>query len=437
MANAAGLSGWIVIVGVGLLTRLLVAMTCTPAAGLHHMEPTVIADSLNAGQGFVFEQYGTTYRAWKEPLYIALLAGLRRLVGANDVAVVMVQAGVGILVALGMAGIARGLFGDARRALIVGILVAVNPFLVYYDTQFAHPLSFDMLLFVALIGSIVGAWARTPNPWRRVVAGIAAGVVLWQRATLITAGLGMWVAACWRTPVARRRSVGLQALVWLGIAGALISPWLIRNYRLTGRALITTDAAHVLWLGNNPWSNGTYTDLEGRRVFYLADEAFQRKVQGAPELQQYELFLNETTRFIREHPWAFVTLVARKLAAFFWFPSTAGLAYTTWQNLLYRLAYAGLLSLGLSGLVLFWRRATEEQRSTAVVVLASIPGLAAAHAMTAVNLKHRVPWELVLALFAAESVVRIRAFVTSRWRVGLAQGSSGMGARPEAVVERR
>ena len=40
------------------------------------------------------------------------------------------------------------------------------------------------------------------------------------------------------------------------------------------------------------------------------------------------------------------------------------------------------------------------------MVLAAVAGLAVAHAVTAINMKHRVPFELVLAIFAAETIAQ-------------------------------
>ena len=186
--------------------------------------------------------------------------------------------------------------------------------------------------------------------------------------------------------------------------GIVIAPWLLRNAGLFGRLIVTTDAAHVFWLGNNPHSNGTYSDQQGRRVIGLADPAFVRRIQQASELEQHDLFLADAQRFIREQPAAFARLVLGRLWAFVWFSPNAGAEYTPQQGTLYRAAYLLLLGLGIAGVARWWPRAPSAQRRVALLLLGSVAGLAAAHALTAINLKHRVPLELLLAVFAAESL---------------------------------
>jgi hypothetical protein len=294
------------------------------------------------------------------------------------------------------------------------MISAVYPFLIYYDTQFIHPLSMDAFLFVATVGAILVAVSDCTRGLNHTfLAGLVMGLALWQRATLLAAGAAVWIVAVLFSRPHRQKQLAHTA-VCLCIAVLMVSPWLLRNYTLLGRFVLTTDFAHILWLGNNPWSNGTYSDMEGRRVFYLADPAFQERIYGASEIGQYDIFLGEVRRFVLENPRQFGELVLRRLWAFFWFFPNAGIEYAAWQRALYRVAYTALLSLGVLGFVLYRRRATREERFRAAVLVASVFGLAAVHALTAINLKHRVPLELVLAVFAAESISQGFTFVRSR-----------------------
>ena len=393
---------WIIVAA--LLTRGILLAVSPPTGGPLQLEPWVIAANLNAGHGFVYEQYGAQYRAWKEPLYIVLIAGLTRWLGHAQVIVVLFQSLFGVATALGTAVIAGRLLADPRAAAFAGLIVAVNPFLVYYDTQFIHPLSMDSFLFVVSTGAILLTISRGPTVRDAFISGLVMGGALWQRAALLACGLAMWTTAIVRSQDRQRRIKA--ALLWMVVALLVISPWVLRNYQLHGRLLLTTDFAHIVWLGNNPRSNGTYTDMKGQRVFDLADPAFQAMIRGAPELTQYDTFLRETWRFITEHPEGYARLVLTRLLAFFWFSPNAGVQYSSTQNLLYRAAYTLLLGLGVAGFLLYWRRAGSDGRQQALVLVAAVLGLACLHALTTINLKHRVPWELVLAVFGGEGLVR-------------------------------
>ena len=395
------------VIGAGLVARTAVMAFDAAPTRLGPLEYSVIADHLNTGRGFTFEQYGTTYRAWKEPLYTVLLAGLMRWGGRGDLSILAFQWSCGIGAALVVAWLTRRLLGDPASALVAGLLVAMNPFLVYYDTHWIHPLSLDVLLFLLVTATILlAAWERRVRMRWSIIAGLVMGLALWERSALLVSGVAAWIAALCLAPRHDRGLMVRRAAIWLGVALLVIAPWLARNHHLFGRVLMTTDSAHVFWLGNNPVSNGTYSDMAGRRVIESADPAFLTRLHGAPELAQYDLFRAEAWRFITQHPRRFFELFRGKLWAFIWFAPNAGVQYTALEGWLYRAAYAALLLLGLCGFALWWVTAERRGRHQMVLVLSAVAGLAVVHALMAINMKHRVPWEMVLAIFAAQAVTR-------------------------------
>jgi hypothetical protein len=310
-------------------------------------------------------------------------------------------ASFGVAAALAAALLARHIGFDRSAATLAGLIVAVNPFLLYYDTQIVHPLSMDTLLFVLTTHANVAAAEDPRGPKRRVVlAGLLTGLALWQRGALLVCGLALWAWALARDPGARRRQLG-HAVIWLSFALAALAPWIIRNQVVLGRPVLTTDVPHIIWLGNNPLSNGTYSDMQGRRIFEVADPALRRRILGASELEQSAIFLGEARRFVADHPVTFVGLAARRALAFVWLSPNAGLAYEAWQQIAYVIAYGVLLASGTFGFMRFWNRADRAGRGRAALVVASVAGLLAVYAVTAINLRHRVPLEVVLGIFAA------------------------------------
>jgi hypothetical protein len=398
--------GWIIAVAV--LARTLVLAVDPPARGLERLEHSTIAANINAGRGYVFEQYGTAYRAWKEPLSIVLLAGVTRVAGADRTwPVLLMQGCFSAMAAVGVAMIAFDLWRESRRAMFAGMVAAANPFLVYYDTHFIYPLGLDACLFVVTLRTILHA-ARPQASLRSAAwAGVAMGVTLWERAIFIAAGAGAWTVAV--VTMSPRARVLRAAAVWAIVSAAVIAPWFLRNYRIFGRLILTTDAAHVLWLGNNPLSNGTYGDDKGRRVFYLADREFQEQIIRAPELDQHDRFLGAARAFIREQPGRFLQLFLTRIRSFFWFSPTAGIIYSAAERTTYRVAYVALLVCAVAGAVGGWRAADLEARCAMKVMAGAVIGLAAAHGLTALNLKHRVPLELVLSVFAGFGLAGLHA----------------------------
>ena len=181
---------WIIVAG--CVARTMMGMVCSTPTKLRQLEPSVVAANLNAGRGFVFEQYGAEYRAWKEPLYIILLSWITRWSGQSDRPIVVFQTLFGLGSAMGAALIAKCIFGNSTKAAMTGLIVAVNPFLVYYDTRLIHPLSMDTCFFIITSGAIlIAASERHGSLWKSLAAGIVMGVALWQRAALLAAVAGL------------------------------------------------------------------------------------------------------------------------------------------------------------------------------------------------------------------------------------------------------
>jgi hypothetical protein len=170
---------------------------------------------------------------------------------------------------------------------------------------------------------------------------------------------------------------------------------------------MTTDAAHIVWLGNNPWSNGTYSDASGQRVIARGDPAFQASIHGQPELVQQARFAAAARAFIREHPGRFLRLCARRLGAFVWFSPNAGALYSPALGLVYRAWYVTLLLAGLWGFARWWSTAPPDRRHAALLLWSSVAALALLHSLIAINMKHRVPLELILSLFAVVPAVHL------------------------------
>src|ERR1044071_5819577 len=85
----AGLVGPVVLPAVVAIVARAVLFVATGAT-LTRLEPSVVAANVNAGRGFAFDQYGTTYYALKEPLYIAILAAITH-VTQSDVPILILQ----------------------------------------------------------------------------------------------------------------------------------------------------------------------------------------------------------------------------------------------------------------------------------------------------------------------------------------------------------
>ena len=187
----------------------------------------------------------------------AVLALLYLLIADNHTVVVGFNLIMSLAVILLGYRLAR-LYFDEATATLTALILALWPSLIMFTTIIASEILFIAMLMAGLL--LAGAPER-PQLSRWLLAGL------------------FWTAAVYVRPVAilipvihmcfvfiRQRRLSLQGLYCgLGaccVMAVLIAPWTYRNYAVTGQAsLISNNFGPLLWMGNNPNSNGGYVEL--------------------------------------------------------------------------------------------------------------------------------------------------------------------------------
>jgi hypothetical protein len=159
------------------------------------------------------------------PLYPYLLAGTFYLTGADPRAAQMWSLATGCLVIVLTFLLGRRLFDD-RTALLASVMVALNPDNVILSS-WSMP---EMLYGAMLIGILLladGDRGFGMDPARAAALGAACGVLYLTRADGLAVAAAMILVALL---IRRPASATLMAICFL----AVISPWLIRNARVSG-----------------------------------------------------------------------------------------------------------------------------------------------------------------------------------------------------------
>ncbi len=164
----------------------------------------------------------------RTPLYPLQLALCMELTGGRYTAMALalqalMHGGTSVLAAL-LAFRLRG----RRAALVAGILCALHPALLWYSARLVIETQ-STFLFTLIALAAVLYW-QAPSVKRAMLTGAGIGLGLWCKAVFLPLLIALPVMIAVRG-LQRRR----EGLVMLATALLIISPWLLRNYALTGR----------------------------------------------------------------------------------------------------------------------------------------------------------------------------------------------------------
>jgi len=308
----------------GLLLRLAAVLVVRDWTSPQTWEFGVIVDNLLAGKGYVYEGWYLPARetACYAPVYVFLSYAARLAFGAAGFAVVQLfQAAVGALGAVLLFHLARRVF-DPRTGFWAGLVLAVNPTHVYLVTQM-HPV---VLISTTLVAATLAAQLTADTGALRWA--VALGAILgFSMLTEPTIACFAPVAAAW--PLLRRwrewkRGIGL-GLVTTAVTAAVISPWIIRNYRLFDRFIPIRDSAGcILWLGNHPGATGTLSVLNEKGEIVAPGEPLPAEVvkrfYTMREPDVYDAMGRLAWDYIRAHPGETLARDLKKVFYYWWFP---------------------------------------------------------------------------------------------------------------------
>jgi 4-amino-4-deoxy-L-arabinose transferase-like glycosyltransferase len=310
-----------------------------------------IAESILAGRGFSTAHLMTTYYSYVTPLYAWASAAGFWLTGSH-VPIMLAQMVTGAALAVAVAAISQRIFGGWMAGSIAGILVAIHPGFVLYNSTKAHTLAFDALFFALALWQSIRL-AERPTLRRALVFGLIIGVGTLSRGTIILMGPlgGLWLLA--RSPKESRMML-FRHLVFAGlIAAVIIAPWTIRNSLIHHRFvfLISTESEDF-WLGNNPHATGhTLIDAENT-VFNTLPIAERLDLYRQPnEMAQADWFSRRSRAFVKADPGEFLRLWAVKFFHFWWYAPQTGTMYPGSWFYLYMIFYSALLILAAVGVV--------------------------------------------------------------------------------------
>jgi 4-amino-4-deoxy-L-arabinose transferase-like glycosyltransferase len=405
------LNAAIVLVGLPKVSRSLTLTYSMNFGDLYDL----IAKNLEQGNGYRVDAT-TGLTMLREPLYPFLLAVVFKLAGYG----IQTARVVCVLLAFGatllLLPLARRIIGDEITAL-----VAVLLFLLYPGTLVAEaragiemPSIFTVILFMLALCSAV----EKGTLWRYWVAGLLLGIAVLVRSQVLLFPFFLLVYLVFTSKGISERVKIVQRVAVLGFGALLVmSPWIIRNYRLVHKFIPTATVAGTAAQEGLYACENSSTGLP----FYLAQtRAGLEREQVARELgipfvgPYYQLFytpqdevafnqalLNYVSTKYRRYPELLAGCAAKNLFFNFWF-----LGKSPQSVLLNVVTQTPLLMLALGGVVVLWRRGLLCKAGVVLLYILYVPVIQApiiAHA------RHSMLISPFLAILGAVSIV-------SAWR---------------------
>ena len=342
-------------------------------------------------------QYGSSEsRVFRTPGYPAILSVL--FSWRTDPPVVwarLVGAFFGTLTVAAAMLLALLLFNH-RVALLTGWFVALYPGGIGLSILVLSEAPFCPLMLGQLVCWVL-AW-KTSSFSRQIT---------WSGLAGVTAGLATLMRPSWLlfTPFCllllllvrseRRRHLTL-ACAMLASLCLTMTPWWIRNYRVTGTAVLTTlQVGASLYDGLNPQATGA-SDMSFTRRIYWDLKAQPAVEQGLFEVRLDQYYREAVWKWMWQEPGRVTSLAGVKFLRMWniW-PNSAEIG-SVWIYRLMTLAYLPMLILSLVGA---WKFARLDH--PAILCLLPAVYLTGLHVIFVSSIRYRQPAMLVLIVLAA------------------------------------
>lgn len=263
----------------------------------------------------------------KAPGYPYLLAGLFRITGISFWFFPIQCLFAGAMSVL-LAVITKDVFAAPVAALYAGIGAAIHPVLVNVASQlYNENIFFFMFLLTVLLYL---RWFRAPSVRRALMCGAAAGLTALIRESVLApfaALVALAVVWLWR----KDRMAGLLSAAALAAgSAAVVLPWTVRNYIVTGLLVpISTISLLAFAAGNNScvatggWTTAFYGDNPCPALDVQANRALSVANREPKIVFLYQALAAAGWNFVERNPGAYLKLCFRRAWTVFdpWHPA--------------------------------------------------------------------------------------------------------------------
>ncbi len=377
-----------------------------------------LAENLAAGNGYRF--YPNTARTlMREPGYPLLLAGLILTFGRSFAVVKITNVILAFLAAWVAMRISLKLkicefSGSTRSHLIPPLLLLFYPGTLIAESRGGVEVLFALLIAIVLLMTLRAIESRRSRDF--AITGLILGITVLVRSTPVLYPIFLLVYLLW---LERRRdwflvfrNIGVMIVVMV----AVLSPWIARNYSLTGRFVATASVLGVsaqagqyinqhLFEGKPWWLLDREAALERDRLAMGLGYRFEDGKEGyyqtfynsGDEIRFSKYLFNRVVSDERRHPMLAVRCIGQNIFNF-WFAGKTWVA--TFGNILVQLPYIVLAGIGAVC-------SLKGREKTVGPILLFIGYVMAVHISILAQARYSIPLIPLMSVLAAIGVVKV------------------------------
>jgi 4-amino-4-deoxy-L-arabinose transferase-like glycosyltransferase len=273
----------------------------------------MLAENIAEGKEYGSDA-GVWGKMWRTPAYPIFISSIFLL--AHNLPIVQVfQALLGGLVCILIYLIGTKVF-DSTLGALAALYFAFYPPHVYMSGQILSENLFLPLLLLTVLAFL--RMAKSLSLWQGTVCGALLGITTLTRPE--SAGIVIVIIAITSAIVATevKQKICLGAVTLLGMT-LVLAPWLIRNYQISGRLVLSTVGGEAFWGGNNEY---TLNDPKWRGYWKPVNEIrdeFKSVMEGETDIERDRRRWYFGLKFLNHHKSDIPRLAYYKLRRFYSF----------------------------------------------------------------------------------------------------------------------
>jgi 4-amino-4-deoxy-L-arabinose transferase-like glycosyltransferase len=246
------------------------------------------------------------YSCFRLPGYPAFIAGVSWLTGDSPSAFILFQSLVSTATVALVYWI-TSLLASHRAALASAALYAFFPYAFAHDTQLQENGLYNALSTLSVAIFVSGLGKRRLLAWM-FAAGLAAGLAVLTRGTHIVPAMVLPISLWLSSSRTLSQRALMSATLLAGIA-AVVGPWMMRNYAVSGRFALTSQAGMSFCVSHNSSTfdfypyRGTIDQSWAAYHDKLPEELRpQRDAVLSDEFKAADWYRQQALTYIRQHP---------------------------------------------------------------------------------------------------------------------------------------